>query len=75
MFLFKIHSTNIITAFFIKLLSIIGDFDLTCVIIAKDTNELEEISMQIRQKYSEIIDDWKSVLVLKSHKLEYYDLT
>lgn len=59
----------------IELLSIMGDFDLTCVIIAKDTNELEEISMQIRQKYSEIIDDWKSVLILKTHKFEYYDLS
>ncbi len=59
----------------IELLSIMGDFDLTCVIIAKDTKELDETSMQIRQKYSEIIDDWKSVLILKTHKFEYYDLT
>ncbi len=58
-----------------ELLSIMGDFDLTCVIIAKDTNELEQISTEIRQKYSHIIADWKAVLVLKSHKFEYYDLT
>jgi Lrp/AsnC family leucine-responsive transcriptional regulator len=58
----------------IDLLSIMGDFDLTCVLIAKDTNELDEISTQIRQKYSEMIADWKAVLVLKTHKFEYYDL-
>ena len=57
-----------------ELLSIMGDFDLTCVIIAKDTNELEQTSTGIRQKYSHIIADWKAVLVLKSHKFEYYDL-
>jgi DNA-binding Lrp family transcriptional regulator len=58
----------------IDLLSIMGDFDLTCVLIAKDTNELEEISTQIRQKYSNIIADWKAMLILKTHKFEYYDL-
>ncbi|MBS3074977.1 Lrp/AsnC family transcriptional regulator [Candidatus Pacearchaeota archaeon] len=59
----------------IDLLSIMGDFDLTCVLIAKDTNELEEISTQIRQKYSNIIADWKAMLILKTHKFEYYDLS
>lgn len=58
----------------IDLLSIMGDFDLTCVLIAKDTNELEEISTEIRQKYSNIIADWKAMLILKTHKFEYYDL-
>jgi len=59
----------------IDLLSIMGDFDLTCVIIAKDTNEFEDISTQIRQKYSNLIADWKPMLILKAHKFEEYDLT
>jgi len=59
----------------IDLLSILGDFDLTCVVIAKDTNELDEVSTKIRQKFSEIIADWKSVLILKTHKFEHYSLT
>tara|TARA_Y100000310_G_C20439538_1_gene695390 strand:+ start:374 stop:859 length:486 start_codon:yes stop_codon:yes gene_type:complete len=59
----------------IDLLSIMGDYDLTCVIVAKDTNELDEVSMEIRQKYRELIADWKAVLVLKTHKFEYYDLS
>lgn len=58
----------------IELFSIMGDFDMTCVLIARDTNELEEISTKIRQKYSKMIANWKSVLVLKTYKFEYYDL-
>lgn len=58
----------------IDLLSIMGDHDLTCVLIAKDTNELEEVSTEIRQKYSDIIADWKAFLILKAHKFEEYDL-
>ena len=59
----------------IDLLSIMGEFDLTCAIIAKNTNEFEEISTNIRQKYSKLIADWKSMLILKTHKFEEYDLT
>lgn len=58
----------------IDLLSIMGDYDLTCVIIAKDTNELEELSTKIRQKYSNMIADWKAMLILKTHKFEHYEL-
>jgi len=58
----------------IDLLSILGDFDLTCVLIAKDTNELDEISTKIRQKFKDIIADWKAVLILKTHKFEQYSL-
>jgi len=59
----------------IELLTVMGDFDFTCVLIAKDTNELDKLSTEIRQKYSHMIDDWKGILVLKAHKFEYYDLT
>ena len=58
----------------IDLLSIMGDYDLTCVLIAKNTNELEELSTKIRQTYSNMIADWKAMLILKTHKFEYYDL-
>ena len=58
----------------IDLLSIMGDFDLTCVLVSENTEELDKISTEIRQKYSEVIADWKAVLILKTHKFEYYDL-
>lgn len=57
-----------------ELLSVAGDFDLTCVIIARDTEELNTITTDIRKKYAENIVDWKSVFVLKTHKFEYYDM-
>jgi len=59
----------------IELHAILGDHDFTCVLIAKDGNELEQLSTKIRQKFKEIIMDWKSFLILKNYKFEEYDLT
>ena len=56
----------------IELLSIMGDYDFTLVLIAKDGDELEKLSTEIRQKYKDLIDEWKSNLVLKAHKFEEY---
>ncbi len=58
----------------IELLSLMGDYDFTCVLIAKDGDELEKISTGIRQKFRDLIDEWRSNLVLKSHKFEEYIL-
>ena len=58
----------------IELLSIMGDYDFTCVIIAKDSNELEQISTKIRQNFKDLIDEWRGFLVLRSYKLEEFDL-
>ncbi|NQU31656.1 MAG: Lrp/AsnC family transcriptional regulator [Bacteroidetes bacterium] len=57
-----------------ELLSVMGDFDFTCVLIAKDSNEFEELSTQIRQEFKELILEWKGILVLKTYKFEEYDL-
>ncbi|HIG94119.1 MAG: Lrp/AsnC family transcriptional regulator, leucine-responsive regulatory protein [archaeon GW2011_AR13] len=58
----------------IELLSILGDFDFTCVLIAKDSNDLDEISTEIRQKFKDLILEWKGLLILKQYKFERYDL-
>jgi len=58
-----------------EILSTMGDYDFTCVIIAKDSNELEKISTQIRQKFKELILEWKGLLVLATYKFEEYKLT
>ena len=58
----------------IDLLAIMGDYDFTCVLIAKDSNDLEEISTEIRQKFKELILEWKGMLILKTYKFERYDL-
>ena len=55
-----------------ELLSITGDYDFTIVLIAKDGNELEKLSTEIRQKFRDLIGEWRSNLVLKSHKFEEY---
>nr|MBA4405074.1 hypothetical protein [Nanoarchaeum sp.] len=57
-----------------ELLAIMGDYDFTCVLIAKDSNEFEEISTGIRQKFKELISEWKAILVLKTYKFEEYNL-
>lgn len=56
----------------IELISTLGEYDLTCVIMAKSTLDLEEISRSIRQKFRELIADWRSVINLKVHKFEEY---
>lgn len=56
----------------IDLMSMLGDYDIYIVIISKDTLEVDDIKMEIRQKFGSIIADWKEVLVTKIYKLEEY---
>src|SRR3989344_4715530 len=42
----------------IELISTLGEYDLTCVIISENTASLEEISRNIRQKFRDLIADW-----------------
>ncbi len=58
----------------IDLLSVMGDYDFTCVVIARDSEELDKISTEIRQKFKELIMEWKGILILKTYKFEKYDL-
>lgn len=57
----------------IELISILGDYDLTCVLIAKNTEDLEEVSRSIRQKFRTIVNDWHTVINLKVHKFEEFN--
>ncbi len=54
------------------LLSVMGDYDIMCVLMTKDYPELEEISRKIRQTFSNLIADWKTLFVVKVHKFEEY---
>ncbi len=58
----------------VELITILGDYDITCVIIAKNTEEFEYISRDIRQKFKDLIADWKSVINLKVYKFEEYSM-
>jgi len=59
----------------IELISILGDYDITCVIISKDTSGLEIISREIRHKFKDFIADWRSVINLKVYKFEEYNMS
>jgi len=54
------------------LITTLGDFDITCVLIAKNTEEMDSLFREIRHKFKNIIADWKSVINLKVHKFEEY---
>jgi Lrp/AsnC family leucine-responsive transcriptional regulator len=56
----------------IELISVLGDYDITCVMVAKNTHELEKTSRYIRQEFRNVITDWKSVINLNVHKFEEY---
>ena len=58
----------------IDLLSLMGDYDFTCALIAKSTEDLDKVSQEIRQKFKGIIADWRGFLILKTYKFEEYTL-
>lgn len=58
----------------IDLITILGEYDITCVFIAQSTEEFEAISRSIRQKFKSLIADWRSVINLKVHKFEEYNI-
>ncbi len=56
----------------IDLMAMLGDYDLYIVFLAKDTWEMDEMKMEIRQEFGSIIGEWKEVVVSKLYKLEEY---
>ncbi len=57
-----------------EVLSLSGEWDFTLVIIAKDHEELGELTGQIRKKFGNIISDWTESLTTIAYKFEKYDL-
>lgn len=57
-----------------ELISISGRWDFTIVLIAKDHEELGELTGKIRDKFGDIISDWSESLTTIVHKFEKYDL-
>ena len=56
----------------INLMSMLGDYDIYIVIVAKNTTEMDRMKMEMKQRFSDIIADWKEVLVTEIYKLEEY---
>jgi Lrp/AsnC family transcriptional regulator, leucine-responsive regulatory protein len=59
----------------VELMQILGDWDFTCVVLAKDANDLAEVTNEIRYKFNKYIADWRAMILLKHHKFEIYDMT
>ena len=57
-----------------SIFTLTGDYDITIPIIARDYEQLNTITLQIRQKFRDIIADWKSTVNLKVFKFEKYDM-
>lgn len=56
----------------IDLMSVLGDYDMYIVLLAKDAPDLDRMKLEIKQKFADIIADWKEVLVTELYKLEEY---
>ncbi len=56
----------------VDLVSMLGDYDLFIVLLGRDTIEMDEMKMEIRQKFGSLIGEWKEVVVSKLYKLEEY---
>ncbi len=56
----------------IVLISMLGDYDIYMVMISRNAQELDRMKLEIRQKFTELIDDWKEVIVARIFKLEEY---
>lgn len=56
----------------IDVIAMLGDYDIYIVFLAKDTYEMDEMKLELRQKFGSIIGEWKEVVVSKLYKLEEY---
>ncbi|MBI2545358.1 MAG: AsnC family transcriptional regulator [Candidatus Aenigmarchaeota archaeon] len=56
----------------IDLMTMLGDYDLYIVFLSKDNMEMDEMKLEIREKFGSIIGEWKEVVVSRLYKLEEY---
>jgi Lrp/AsnC family leucine-responsive transcriptional regulator len=57
------------------LLGVIGDYDLTCVLIAKDDTHLYEVLNEVKYKYRDMIDSWTTMMTVKTYKFDTHTLS
>ena len=56
----------------IDLMAVLGDYDIYVVLLGKNPQDLDRMKLEIKQKFNDLIGDWKEVLVTKIYKLEEY---
>lgn len=54
-------------------MSMIGDYDMYFVVLAKDAIDLNSMKNDIRMKFKDLIAEWKEVVVAKILKYEEYN--
>ncbi len=57
-----------------ELFSLSGEWDFTAVIVAKDHEDLGEVTGGIRKRFPGMIGDWSESLTKIAYKFERYDL-
>ena len=58
----------------VVLMSMLGDYDIYFVVLAKDTADLNSIKTEIRKEFSNLIAEWKEVIVAEIYKYEEYQM-
>ena len=58
----------------VNLFRMMGEWDIICVMIGKDAQDLNQTSLEIRDQFADIIADWRSCLQLELLKFESYDM-
>ncbi len=56
----------------VQYLKLVGSWDVELEFEVKDDEQLHEILLEIRNKFSEIIRDYDTLLIHQEHKLNYY---
>jgi len=56
----------------IVLMSMLGEYDLFIVFLAKNMLDMDDIKKEIRQKFSSIIGEWVEAVVSRIYQLEEY---
>ena len=57
-----------------EIFSITGEWDLSIVIVSRDSKDLIKISTDIRQQNKDIINEWSETVTSRVHKFEMYDV-
>jgi|SRR3972149_3351723 len=57
----------------ILVMSVLGDYDIYFVLLGKSPNDLNKVKFEIREKFSDLIADWREVVGAEIHKYEEYN--
>lgn len=56
----------------INLVAMLGSYDIYLVFVSKGPREMDEMKLDVRQRFGSIIGEWNEVVVSKIYKLEEY---